>query len=58
MECKTTKAASYSIKYADLAKAERTALLDSRRMVFEIQFEGRGKYVVLSMDDYMELRDK
>lgn len=56
VECKTTKAASYSLKYADLQKAEKTALLDSRRMVFGIQFEGRGSYVVLSMDDYLELR--
>ena len=58
IECKTTKAASFSLKVSELKKADKTALLDGRRMVFEIQFEGRGKYVVLNEEDYLELRDK
>lgn len=58
IECKTTAAASYTLKYMDLWKAYKTALMDGRRMVFEIQFEKRGRFVILAEDDYMELRDK
>lgn len=58
VECKTTAGVSYTLKYMDLWKAYKTALTDGRRMVFEVQFEKRGKFVILTQDDYMELRDK
>lgn len=57
LECKTTKSAQFTLRRADLFTASRNALLDSRRMVFQIQFEKyRERYVVLTEDDYLELR--
>ncbi len=57
IEFKRTDADSYRLKADDLTTASRHALLDGlRRMLFIIEF-GRGdRYVVLSEDDYLELR--
>ena len=58
VECKTTSSDGYRLTWKTLKKASDTALLDGRRMVFEIEFQGHGRYVVLNADDYEELRDK
>lgn len=57
LECKTTKSLQFTLRRSELATAARNALLDGRRMVFQIQFEKfRERYVVLTEDDYLELR--
>lgn len=62
IEFKTTQAASYSLKLADLRAAGRHALLDDRRMLFGIEFCPPGtmhgaRYVVLEESDYLEMRN-
>lgn len=58
-ECKVTSAKSYSLKQADLEKLNNQALLDGRMPVFLIEFMKTGdSFVVLSKDDFMELRGK
>lgn len=56
VECKTTSSDGYRLTWKALKKASDAALLDGRRMLFEIEFQGHGKYVVLTSDDYEELR--
>lgn len=59
IECKTTSAHQFTLKYLELWKAYKTAITDGRRMVFQIQFEKhRARYVVLHERDYLELREK
>jgi hypothetical protein len=58
IECKTTVRHSYSLKAADLDKAMRQALLEGKRMVFEIEFVDDGlTVVVLDRSDYMLMRE-
>ncbi|WP_274916935.1 hypothetical protein [Streptomyces sp. WZ-12] len=45
-EAKTTTKQSYSIKYADLIKAEKHALVSGREMVFVIELGGRNWYLM------------
>jgi hypothetical protein len=55
-ECKTTTKGSFTLKLSDLTKAEQHALLDGRRMVFEIEFSSNDRrYVILSEEDYYEM---
>lgn len=66
IEFKTTKAASYRLKLADLVVAWRHAILDSRRMVFGIEFNNRElplqpgtdpkSYVVMTEHDYLAMK--
>jgi hypothetical protein len=62
IEFKSTKAASYSLKLADLGAAWVHALNDNRRMLFGIEFASRDRgivptrYIVMTEDDYLELR--
>jgi hypothetical protein len=59
IEFKTTSAASYSLKRADLLLAERHAILEHRRALFGIDFadgkSGTSRYVVLTEDDLVTL---
>lgn len=58
-ECKITSAKSYSLKQADLEKLNNQALMDGRIPIFLIEFMAQGdSFVVLSKDDYMELREQ
>lgn len=57
IECKTTASPSMTLKYVDLWKASKNAIIDGRRMVFAINFERRGRFVVLEESDYLELRN-
>lgn len=56
-EMKYTDAKSYSLKKADLATAEKIALLDGREMVFGISFSGEADYVVVPQEYYERLHD-
>lgn len=62
IEFKSTRAASYSIKLADLGASWIHAINDSRRMLFGIEFAARERgiiptrYVVMTEADYLELR--
>jgi hypothetical protein len=59
IECKTTKHHSYSLKAAELDKAMKEALLEGRRMVFEIEFADDGiTCIILDKSDYMQMREK
>ena len=54
IEFKTTNAASYSLRRADLELAERHAILEHRNALFGIDFAGRAgtsRYVVLTEGD-------
>jgi hypothetical protein len=61
IEFKTTTAASYGLKLADLALAESQALREHRRVIFGIDFVGRemgskrvtSRYAVLTEDDLL-----
>lgn len=53
IECKTTTKKSYQLKLDDLLLAERNALLDGRRMRFELEMGGRI-WVIKSYEDYLE----
>ena len=60
-EAKTTTAAQFPLKAADLNTAWEHATVDRRRMVFEVEFAGFAglqRWVVLARDDYVELRDR
>lgn len=62
VELKSTRAKSYSLKLDELGAAWIHAVSDNRRMAFGIEFviRERGiiptRYVVLTEDDYLELR--
>lgn len=57
-ECKITSAKSYSLKHADLYKLNEQALMDGRIPIFLVEFMEQGdSFVVLSKDDYIELRE-
>lgn len=59
IECKTTSASQFTLKYLELWKAWKAALIDGRRMIFLIQFEKHhARYVVMNEMDYLELRDR
>jgi hypothetical protein len=58
-ECKITSAKSFSLKQADLAKLNTQALMDGRIPIFLIEFMKQGEsFVILTKDDYMELREQ
>lgn len=58
-ECKVTSAKSYSLKHADLDTLYKQALMDGRIPIFLIEFLKQGdSFVVLTKDDYMELREQ
>lgn len=58
-ECKVTSAKSYSLKHADLDTVYKQALMDGRIPIFLIEFLKQGdSFVVLTKDDYMELREQ
>ena len=56
IEAKYTDAKSYSLKLADLLKAEKIALIDGRDTIFTISFSGE-EFVVLREADYWELQN-
>jgi hypothetical protein len=62
IELKTTKAKSFSLKHTDLLNAWMHAVRDGRILLFGIQFEtesvGQKRWVIMSEDDYLEMRDK
>lgn len=58
-ECKVTSAKSYSLKHADLDTVYKQALMDGRIPIFLVEFLKQGdSFVVLTKDDYMELREQ
>lgn len=58
-ECKITSAKSFSVKHAELNKLNNQALMDGRIPIFLIEFKEQGEsFVILSKDDYMELREQ
>lgn len=58
-ELKITSAKSYSLKDADLIKLNTQALIDGRIPIFMVEFKGTGnEWVILSKDDYMDLRER
>ena len=52
IECKTTTKKSYTLKLDELLLAERNALLDGRRMRFELEMGGRI-WVIKAYEDYL-----
>lgn len=65
IEFKSTLAASYSLKRDDLATAWKYAIMDSRRMIFGIEFAERSnvigaprRYIVMPEDDYLAMRER
>lgn len=54
IEAKYTDAKSYSLKLADLLKAEKIALMDGRDSIFTVSFSGE-EFVILREADYREL---
>lgn len=58
-ELKITSSKSYALKDAELQKNIDQALIDGRIPVFVVEFKPTGNaYVILSMDDYEELRER
>lgn len=58
-ECKITSAKSFSLKYDDLRKVFEQAIMDGRIPIFMVEFMKQGEsFVVLTKDDYMEMREK
>lgn len=58
-ELKITSNKSYSLKDAELIKNLNQALIDGRIPLFMVEFKSTGnQWVVLSMDDYMDLRER
>jgi len=58
-ECKITSAKSFSLKYEDLRKVFEQAIVDGRIPIFMVEFMKQGEsFVVLTKDDYMEMREK
>ena len=55
IEAKYTDAKSYSLKLADLIKAEKIALIDGRDSIFTISFSGE-EFVILREADYRDQR--
>lgn len=57
-ECKITSSKSYSLKYEELRKVYEQALMDGRIPIFLVEFMKQGEsFVVLTQDDYMEMRE-
>jgi len=54
IEAKYTDAKSYSLKLADLIKAEKIALMDGRDSIFTVSFSGE-EFVILREADYRAL---
>ena len=54
IEAKYTDAKSYSLKVADLIKAEKIALIDGRDVIFTISFSGE-EFVIIREADYRSL---
>lgn len=58
-ELKVTDAKSYSLKDAELQKLSDQALVDGRIPVFMVEFRSTSnEWVILSMDDYLSLREE
>lgn len=62
IECKTTQAASYSVKISLLDELYQQAIQALKIPVLDIQFEERGhiapsRWVVIPEIDYLDLRD-
>jgi hypothetical protein len=59
IECKTTTKASYSLKYQDLLKIWKEAILESRTPLFEIEFSTIGmNFVVLEKNDFLGMKQQ
>ena len=56
LEYKYTDAKSYSLKIADLLKAEKYALIDGREMIFGISFSGED-FILMRETYFHELRN-
>lgn len=57
-ECKITSAKSYPMKIEELEKLENQAIVDGRIPVFLVEFlKSGGEYVILSKNDYLEMRE-
>ena len=52
IEAKYTDAKSFSLKLADLIKAEKIALIDGRDVIFTISFSG-DEFVIIREADYL-----
>lgn len=55
IEAKYTDAKSFSLKLADLIKAEKYALIDGRDVIFTVSFSGE-EFVIVREADYRDLR--
>lgn len=62
IECKTTRHLSFSLKLAELIKAEFNAAVENRDMVFKVTFEQTGviplSYIILPEEDYLRMREQ
>lgn len=57
VECKTTKAASFSLREEILCKITDEALATDRLPMVNIQFEATGnRYVILREEDWLDLK--
>jgi len=54
IEAKYTDAKSFSLKLADLLKAEKYALIDGRDVIFTVSFSGE-EFAILREEDYRDL---
>lgn len=54
IECKVTDRPSFSLKLAELRKAEKHALLDFRTMLWEIRIKG-DDFVVMTKAEFLVL---
>jgi hypothetical protein len=57
IEAKYTDAKQYTLKQADLHKAEQYALVDGRDSVFIVSFAGE-EWAIVREDDYRDLRER
>jgi hypothetical protein len=55
IEAKYTDAKSFSLKLADLLKAEKYALIDGRDTIFTVSFSGE-EFAILREEDYRSQR--
>jgi hypothetical protein len=65
VEFKTTEAKGYRLTHADLLTAWVHATIDSRKMIFGVEFQpnaltrqGPTRYVILPEDDYLGMKEE
>lgn len=58
IEAKYTDAKQFTLKNADLIKAEQYGLIDGRDSVFIISFSGRDEWAVIRQEEYHEYRQQ